>query len=222
MHITVAKHKIQKYILSYLTYHHTARFRDLKPPKVTTNLFSYHLKLLVNGGMIDRDDDGYTLSTLGLAYADRVNEERRVVYQQPKIITMFIIQNSNGDLLLQKRMKQPYIDTWNLPNGKIHIDDESIVAGARRVMNKKLNINKQDIKHAGDCYIRINQGDAPISIAFAHIFTFNRDDFPIDSNTKWVQPHKLHNLELAPAVERITARTFFRDPFFFEEFEESW
>jgi ADP-ribose pyrophosphatase YjhB (NUDIX family) len=171
--------------------------------------------------MIDRDDDGYTLSTLGLAYADRVNEERQIVYQQPKIITMFVIQNSDGDILLQKRTKQPYIDTWNLPNGKLHIDDDSLAVAAQQLILRKLNVKKQDSNHAGDCYIRVSQGDAPISVTLAHIFTFNRDNIQMD-NTQWVQPHKLHKLDLAPAVEQIVARTFFRDLFFFEEFEESW
>jgi hypothetical protein len=33
-----------------------------------------------------------------------------------------------------------------------------------------------------------------------------------------VHPRKLHTVTLGPAVEQIVARTFFRDPFFFEEF----
>ena len=34
----------------------------------------------------------------------------------------------------------------------------------------------------------------------------------------WARPHRLAEYDLAPAVEQIVARTFFRDPFFFEEF----
>jgi hypothetical protein len=37
-----------------------------------------------------------------------------------------------------------------------------------------------------------------------------------------MQPHKLHTLELAPGIEEIIARTFFRDPFFFEEYAYEW
>ena len=33
--------------------------------------------------------------------------------------------------------------------------------------------------------------------------------------------HKLAELDLAPAVEQIIARTFFRDPYFFENYEEN-
>lgn len=38
----------------------------------------------------------------------------------------------------------------------------------------------------------------------------------------WVSPRKLLELDLAPAIEQIVARTFFRDPYFFEEFTVNW
>jgi hypothetical protein len=56
----------------------------------------------------------------------------------------------------------------------------------------------------------------------AHIFTFNSDEIEVNDRLKWMQPHKLHTLELAPGIEEIIARTFFRDPFFFEEYAYEW
>jgi hypothetical protein len=50
-------HHIQKFILHYLISHEFARFRDLRPPKVDTNLFSYHLKLLQKSGYVEKTDD---------------------------------------------------------------------------------------------------------------------------------------------------------------------
>ena len=216
------QHHIQKYIIGVLLRQKIARFRDLRPPKTDTNLFSYHLKLLIRGGMIDKRDDGYTLSPLGLAYVDRVNAEKIIIRQQPKIITMLVVQNSDGDVLLQKRAKQPYIDTWNLPNGKLHIDDISLTSAAQREAHKKLGLENQAVHHAGDCYIRVRQDDAPISVTLAHIFTFNSDNIPMTDQLQWIQPHKLNQLDLAPVIDQIVARAFFRDPFFFEEFEAEW
>src|ERR1700757_944764 len=169
----VVKHDIQKYILTKLTYAKGARFRDLKPPKVATNHFSYHLKQLEAGDMIERTDEGgYTLSLLGLAYIDRLNDEGVFAYQQPKMVTMFVIQNSDGGVLLEKRAKQPYIDTWTLPNGKLSIDDESLHDAALGEIGRNYGLKYANIRHAGDCYIRVTREEAPLTVTFAHIIVF--------------------------------------------------
>lgn len=134
-------HHIQRFILAHLMYHKYARFRDLRPPKVDTNLFSYHLKLLQANGFIRKTTDGYTLDRLGLMYVDRVSSERMQVRTQPKIITMLLVQDSEGRVLLHRRGKQPYIDAWTLPYGKLHIDDASVLAAARREAQEKLRFD---------------------------------------------------------------------------------
>ncbi len=222
MAITVIKHDIQKYILSYLTYHKIARFKELIPPKTQTNLFAYHLKLLQKNDMVQWVDDGYTLTTLGLAFIDRLNDDGEFAYQQPKMITMFVIQNSDGGILLQRRDKQPYIDTWTLPNRKLLIDDESLSEAARNEIFEKLQVRSSGLRAAGDCYIRVFDNDAPITVTFAHIFAFDTDDAILQDDMIWVRARDLPNYELAPAVEQIVARAFFRDPFFFEEFQHDW
>ena len=226
MSITVAKHNIQKYILSYLTYHDVAKFSDMQPPKVKTNLFSYHVKLLIKNDMIEHADDGYRLTILGMAYIDRLDDDGEFAYHQPKMVTMFVIQNSDGGILLERRKKQPYINTWTLPNGKLSIDDISLHDAAVNEIHAKLGIYHSDMHKAGGCYIRVLRGDAPITVTFAHIFAFTTDDIPapvVDGvNYMWVHPRKLSSVKLAPAVEQIIARTFFRDPLFFEEFVHNW
>jgi len=216
---TEVKHHIQKNILSILMRQKTARFRDMRPPRTDTNLYSYHLTQLLKSGMVKKTDDGYTLDTAGLIYVDRVNADKLVVRQQPKIVTMLVIQNSDGDVLLMRRSKQPYIDSWTLPYGKLHNDDAGVLAAAQREASEKLQLSDQPMTHAGDCYIRVLQGDQQMTVTLAHVLAFNRDDIEMTDDLCWVQPHKLHKLDLAPCVDQIIARTFFHDPFYFEEFE---
>lgn len=211
-------HHIQKYIIQTLHHQKTARFRDLRKNGVDTNLFAYHLKLLTKNGYVEKSDGSYTLGAKGLAYVDRVSESSMNVRTQPKIVTMLVIQNSNGDVLLWHRNKQPYIDTWTLPYGKLHIDDESIRAAVVREAKEKLNAEfKPD--HAGDCYIRVRSDDAIVSSTLAHVFYLESDDIVLNDQIQWVRPHKLAQYDLAPAVEQIVARTFFRDAYFFEEYD---
>lgn len=190
---------------------------------VDTNLFAYHLKLLLKNGMVKKVDGGYTLDQSGLAYVDRVSEVNMTTRTQPKIVTMLVVQNSEGDVLLWRRNKQPYIDTWTLPYGKLHSDDESLQQAAAREAGEKLGLTGATPEHAGDCYIRVRGVDGQLlSVTLAHVFRYNTDDVCESDRVHWARPHKLAQYELAPAVEQIVARTFFRDPHFFEEFTVEW
>jgi len=211
-------HPIQKHIIDVLLNQKIVRFRDLRPERVDTNLFTYHLNSLVKQGMVQKESGGYTLSPAGLSYVDRVSTQERVIRSQPKIITMLVVQNSDGDILLQKRTKQPYIDTWTLPYGKLHIDDVSAVDAAKREAVEKLALDTEALEHAGDCYIRVYSGESLLSTTLAHVFRLYYDDITLHENLVWARPHKLHTLSLAPAVEEVMTRTFFKDPFYFEEF----
>ncbi len=215
-------HHVQKHIMGVLMYKKAARFRDLRPPKIDTNLFSYHLKLLQKNGFVDKISEGYTLGKNGILYIDRVTTSTLEVRTQPKIITMLVVQNSDGELLLYHRARQPWTDQWTLPYGKLHIEDSSLEAGAKREAYEKLGLKNHPVTHAGDCYIRIKDGDETVMTTLAHIFRADADDIVVDERQKWVKVRDLDKYDLAPAVEKIVARTFFRDPYFFEEFEEAW
>lgn len=238
------QHHIQRSIVSVLTKQEFARFRDLKPANVDTNLFSYHLKLLQKAGFIAKTEQGYTLAEKGLQYVDRANTAEMKLRSQPKIITMLLIQDGYGKVLLQKRAKQPYINTWTLPYGKMHIDDESVLAAARRESQEKLKFDPHKLRHAGDCYIVVGyhervevkdeaagtfeDGDTLhlttkqawciVSRTLAHIVRFETDAIAATDDLIWVEPLDLPTLKLAPAVEAIVTRSFFGDVFFFEEF----
>ncbi len=219
---TSIEHHIQRYIMMVLMYQKVARFRDMRPEKTDTNLYSYHLKLLQKNNFVKKIEGGYTLGKNGVLYIDRVTTSTLKVRNQPKIITMLVVQNSDGKLLLYKRQRQPYSDQWTLPYGKLHIDDPSLQDAAKREAYEKLGLKDQPVVHAGDCYIRVRDGKDTVMSTLAHVFTLNSDDIALDGRQMWVKPHRLHEYDLAPAVEKIVARTFFRDPHFFEEFEEDW
>lgn len=212
------QHHIQRHIMSHLMHHEVARFRDLRPPRVDTNLFSYHLKLLQKSHFVDKTDSGYTLGHSGLLYVDRVTVEKMRVRTQPKIITMLLVQDGYGKVLLQKRDKQPYINTWTLPYGKLHIDDQSVLVAARRESNEKLQFDPHKLQHVGDCYIRVIHDEQIDSATLVHVVRFATDAVVASETLQWVEPLDLASLRLAPAVEQIITRSFFGDDFFFEEF----
>ncbi|MFZ1250181.1 MAG: NUDIX hydrolase [Candidatus Microsaccharimonas sp.] len=216
------QHHIQRHIIGVLLHTKYARFSELRPPKVDTNLFTYHLKVLMKQDWVKKTDYGYTLTKNGLIYVDRVSESRKTLRTQPKIITMLVVQNSEGDILLQKRRKQPFTGTWTLPYGKIHNEDVSAQAAAQREVFEKIGIENQEVEHAGDCYIRVHTDWELLSTTLAHVFRFYKDDVVLSDRLMWARPHKLDELPLAPAVNEVMTRTFFKDAFYFEEFNIDW
>jgi ADP-ribose pyrophosphatase YjhB (NUDIX family) len=238
------KHHIELSIIRHLMIHEYARFSEMRPPRVDTNLFSYHLKLLLKQHYVSKTDSGYTLSRKGLVYVDRVNLEKMKLRTQPKIITMLLVQDGYGKVLIQKRTKQPYINTWTLPYGKLHISDMSVLDAARREAREKLDFDPHKLRHVGDCYITVLEprrasGDTTTSKVLAdgdvisisedlvdavesrtlvHIVRFETDAIQASDVLQWVEPLDLANLPLAPAVEQIVTRCFFGDEFFFEDF----
>jgi len=216
---TQITHHIQKHIISVLMYRKSARFSELRPPKTDTNLFSYHLKVLQKENLVKRLNNGYELSQKGLIYVDRLSN-KLIPRIQPKIITMLLIQDDDGNVLLQKRTKQPYIDMWTLPNGKLHLEDASLQACAEREVREKVGLDSLDLKHIGDSYMRVKDTDGSVlTLTFAHIFRAQTSLLPEESpNLRWIHPRKLAGSDLAPGVDQVLARSFFNDPFFFEEF----
>lgn len=215
-------HHIQKHILAVLIHQDTARFRDLRPPKVDTNLYSYHLKLLLKRELIQKRETGYTLGIEGLKYVDRLSAQTASPTLQPKLITMLVIQNGYGGILMYKKQRQPFIDQWTLPHGKMHNDDVTISAAAQREVREKIGDITIDLRHAGDCYIRVQHEQASMIATLVHVFYGTTESDAANEHLHWIDPHKLSSLELAPAMEQVIARTFFRDLFFFEEFTVSY
>ncbi len=213
------KHHIQRHIVGHLMTHEYARFRDMRPPRTDTNLFSYHLKLLLKGGFVMKTDLGYCLGQKGMQYVDRVQQNKMLPRTQPKIITMLLVQDGYGKVLLQKRTKQPYINSWTLPYGKIHIDDTSVLVAAKREAQEKLQYDPHKLRHAGDCYIRVFAAGEIQTATLAHIVRFETDAIVATDSLQWVEPLDLAGHQLAPAVEPIVTRAFFGDNFFFEEFQ---
>lgn len=217
----IIKHRIQKHVIDVLSGVEFARFRDLRPKHTDTNLLTYHIKLLLDRDLIGRNKSGYYITQKGVS-AHKVLTKKIVNTAVPSdILIMFVVQNSNGDLLLQKRLEHPYLNAWSLPSNIVLATDKNLKHSASRIAKQRLGITDKELSHAGQANIRISSksGSLPTMV---HVFKFDSDDIKTNDIIIWARPHKLDNYKLVPGVDNIVARTFFNDPFFFEEFEETW
>ena len=212
-------HHIQKHILRALTYTKNAKFSAMRPPKVDSNAYSYHLKVLLKEGYLNKTADGYMLSPHGLGYVDRVSLEKFEPRLQPKIITQLLTTDKDDRVLLFSKRKQPFIGSWGLPYGKMHLDDSSIEAAAIREAKEKMNLPPVDLQHVGCCFIEAKINGEVVSYVQAHVFRLQLSQSQVlHPDTQWFSTEQRKALTLLPATEVIIDKAKNASTFFFAHY----
>jgi 8-oxo-dGTP pyrophosphatase MutT (NUDIX family) len=199
-------HHIQHYILTKLSVTKWAKFSEMRPPKVDSNAYSYHLKLLQKQQLIEKHPEkGYRLSPRGMTQVDRMSTHELNVRLQPKIITMCLLYDENDNVLLLAKSKQPFIGAWTFASGKLHIEDGSARGAMVREIFERVAVKDNDtLAHVADLYINASIAGELVSTIFAHVFTMHikrsdilRQDVIWADNTTW------QDLQLAPGIKEV-------------------
>ncbi len=162
-------HRLQQRIIGKLMMNPPLRYSDLKPKLTEGNLFTYHLKKLINDGLVRKSGDRYELTATGKLRADRISLATFSEPMQPKIVTIIIGQNGRGEQLLYRRDREPFRGKVGFPHGKVHLG-ETIFQAAERELREKTGL-AASFKHRGDVYaITFQDGDLVSQVLF-HVFT---------------------------------------------------
>ncbi|MDR1032818.1 MAG: NUDIX hydrolase [Candidatus Nomurabacteria bacterium] len=212
-------HHIEKYIIKVLAYAPSARFSQMRPPRTDSNLYSYHLNKLLKLRYIVKKDREYSLSPKGLEYADRLSMRFMKPVLQPKITTGVLVKNEFNEIILIKRGKQPFLNRWSLPLGKTYIDDRSVSRAAERELLEKTGVLARDLKHVGDCYVRVSVDGYQISNIFAHIFYIEvrKADIELSEASSWVRPDNFDPAKAVPGAREIVDLALHHRGHFFKE-----
>lgn len=193
-------HHIQYKIIDQLIYANTRRFSELRPRGVDSNLFQYHLQHTIKEGYVQKVEDGYTLSPKGLYFADRHSSLLKDVREQPKVITIVAIRDSLGRILLKSKDKQPFVGTYHLPAGKLHMN-ESLHQAAVRELQEKTPITDLELTHVLTVHVRISMNNQLISEYIAFIYTGTTAQ--LADSTLWYDIAQPGSRILAPSVAEI-------------------
>lgn len=215
-------HHIQRFILDVLRHNEYARFRDLRPPQTDSNLFNYHLKQLQKHGMLEKTTQGYTLSLAGIVYIDRISSVNKKPRQQPKIMTMTIIVNELGEVLIRNKTSQPMINRPTFIAGMPHMDDETIEDAARREIAEKVKFTPELIDHVGDCYMTITYEGLNLMKTLMHIFLVRveKSQIKLRNGLQWRHTDNLDDAAHATRLLAPKIATMAPDKLFFEQYRE--
>jgi len=130
-------HPAQVSIMRELLFHPSAGFAELqKPTGLDSDHFKFHINRLVEIKYVEKINSKYTLTIKGKEYANRLDTEKYIVEKQPKISVALIVENKDGKILAQQRLKQPYFGYWGRPTGKVGWGETILETAARELMEE--------------------------------------------------------------------------------------
>lgn len=155
MSYEASAHEVQMGILRHLLLNPDASFAQLqKRCDLTSDHFNFHIKKLIEVGyVIKNESQKYELTRSGKEYANRMDTDEKVIEKQPKLSVALVIENNEGKILIQQRLKQPYYGFWGLPTGKIRWGETTIDAATRELMEEtglKLDLRVSGVYHKMD------------------------------------------------------------------------
>lgn len=199
-------HHIQRHIIRVLGLNTWARYRDLRLTGVDSSLYNYHLKELLKTGLIEKVlGRGYRLTNTGLRYVDHVSMQTFEPRWQPKLITKLVITDEKDRVLMYRKMRQPFIGTWNLPSGKLHYEDESIHAAATRELKMIFCGNSNiGVDYQGVVELTVVENDDTIThtlylVHYARVLS----DVAIDVAYSWRDITMVSSLDVTPGSVEI-------------------
>ncbi len=130
MHIT------QRDVIAKLMYSDELRYSEIKPKDMTGNQFAYHLDRLIARKLIEKNQNGlYSLTLEGMRRTDHLSQKTMKRAVQPKAASALFAQNSEGEVLLQRRGRMPFGGTWNIPATRVRMKEhpsQAILRAAKR------------------------------------------------------------------------------------------
>lgn len=153
-------HEYQMIILRQLLFNPGSRFRDLNKTEVNNDHFSFHVNKLIKLNLIEKKNQKYFLTEEGKEFANKMDTDSLNFEKQAKIsiaLHAFRKNKSNIEILVHKRLKEPYYGWYGSYSGKIR-RGETPLECARREFYEEAGL----------------KGDFELKI-IVHYFDFNKE-----------------------------------------------
>lgn len=217
-------HFVRKHILRILTQSKWCRFRDMRPDRVDSNLYNYHLKQLIKEGYVEHvNDKGYRLSPLGLRYCDHVSLDNFEPRWQPKVLTKVLVQNKQGRVLMWPKYKQPFIGSWSLPSGKMHYEDRTVELAMRREITYFTASTTYDLTPRGVIEVSTYIHDALVTHVIEHVFSMMIDAEDVDHpKAEWRSQANISQSRCSPGTLELMELLNNHKKYFFHSVRVDW
>lgn len=129
---------IQNRILSRLKNAKSLRYGEIQPKDIPNDLFNYHLQFLVKKGLLDKTDDGYKLSALGVKHVADFNppQDKNGSSHLFKVNVLTVVSRLNKgkiEILNQHRKSNPSYGKVGVMGGVVRKGESFEDAAARKL-----------------------------------------------------------------------------------------
>jgi 8-oxo-dGTP pyrophosphatase MutT (NUDIX family) len=116
--------KERREILRKLMHCRGMGFNELWGDEGKSNLFAYHLKVLVEDGLVGKSGDGYCLTHEGKKFSTYVEGTSGKRAKFPAVIVICVIYDEVEDrYVFMERTKEPFFGYWCWVGGKMGFDE---------------------------------------------------------------------------------------------------
>lgn len=139
-------HNVQVNILKVLLFNPEARFTDMNAVGISTDHFNFHVKRLLELGLVHKKDTGmYGLTNEGKEYANRldVDSEEIKIEKQGKVGVVIACERVTGkskEYLIQQRLKEPFFGYHGFMTGKVKWG-ETVEETAQRELEEETGLS---------------------------------------------------------------------------------
>lgn len=146
--INIKLHEYQKAILAKLTSSPLLRFNQLRIDNLESEHMNYHLKKLINWGLVTKSGTGYSLTHEGKDYSNLMDDDIEFIEKQPKtsVLLHVVRRNKRGQVesLLSRRLRQPYWGKIGRLTGKVQFG-ETLEGAARRELFEETGLEAHTV-----------------------------------------------------------------------------
>jgi ADP-ribose pyrophosphatase YjhB (NUDIX family) len=154
-------HYYQKELIKKLTMNEKPlRFNQLLLEGLESEHMNYHLKVLNDLKLVEKENGKYKLTNKGKDYSNLLDDNIEKEEKQPKTsVILTIVRDNNGEQeqLLCKRLRHPYYGKVGRLTGKVRFG-ETIVDAARRELYEETGLTAEEISLSG-IYRKIRKDD---------------------------------------------------------------
>lgn len=133
-------HLHQKELIKKLSLSKKLRFKEMLLDGLESEHMNYHLKGLINLGLIEKDGIFYTLTNQGKDYSNLMNDEVTFIEKQPKtsVLLHIVRKNKSGEVenLVSRRLRQPYYGKVCRLTGKVRFGERFEEAAKRELFEE--------------------------------------------------------------------------------------
>lgn len=154
--------EIEKKILKKFMYNEKLKYNQIWDKKIcSSSHFDYYFKKIIGAGLVVKKNEFYELSSLGIKFLSEIDGESLSLKSKP-IVCAFVLAFKDGMVLMNKRSKQPFMNYFNVPGGKVEFggfleeealrefEEETGLSGklSLKIISEKISFEKGNLQVA--------------------------------------------------------------------------